>query len=99
VPEPSLVLSVELQDRKAILKIQDNGLPISDDLPSDPFREGVTKYRESCGGTGVGLTIVRDIVASHGGEWPLTEHRDGAQRRLAGLTFSLILPINRGFEA
>lgn len=99
VPDPSLVLSVELQDRNAVLKIQDNGLPVSDDLPSDPFREGVTKYRESCGGTGLGLTIVRDIVAIHGGECLLTENRDGDQRRLAGATFSIILPINRGFEA
>ena len=99
VPEPCLVLSVALEQHNAVIKVQDNGLPINDSLPIDPFREGVTKYRGTSGGTGLGLTIVRNIVGIHGGECLLAENRDQDDRRLAGATFSIVLPINRGLEA
>jgi signal transduction histidine kinase len=98
VSDPRITVSVALEQHNAVIRVQDNGLPINDALPNDPFREGVTKYRERCAGTGLGLTIVRDIIGIHGGECLLAENRDLDQRRLAGATFSIVLPLSRGFE-
>jgi two-component system osmolarity sensor histidine kinase EnvZ len=64
---------------------------VDDDGPGIPpdRREGVFRPFESgaAGGTGLGLTIARDIVRAHGGEITLEESR------LGGLRARVVLPV------
>ena len=76
----------------AVIEIEDDGPGIPDESREriwDPF--WTTKAMGA--GTGLGLTVVRDIIASHGGEIDVTPPADGGARgarfivRLPGLCF------------
>jgi signal transduction histidine kinase len=66
------------------LEISDTGLGIAPDL--DVFAPFVTTKKE---GTGLGLLIVKQIVAAHGGEISFDSERG------KGTTFRLTLPLER----
>ena len=82
-------VSIKNDRQKVVLRIDDNGPGIPEDLREEvfkPFRRlEVSRSRET-GGTGLGLTVARTIVRSHGGEISLTNREEG------GLRIDVILP-------
>ena len=82
---PAVSLSLHAEDRVLRFVVEDNGpgLPAADaDRVFDPFFS--TKTAE--GGTGLGLTIARDIIRAHGGSL------DVASRPEGGACFTVLLP-------
>lgn len=77
------------QGSEAYITIEDNGSAIDASVRGSMFEPHVSHGKSS--GTGLGLTIARDIIARHGGELSLDEARDGCNRflirlpRLAGI--------------
>jgi PAS domain S-box-containing protein len=83
------VSAQRIQDR-VVLTVSDNGTGISAEmLPRifDLFAQGAQSLDRSRGGLGLGLTIVRSLVALHGGT--VTAHSPGEGR---GSTFTVELP-------
>ena len=79
-------VSVRAWPGEAVIEVRDTGDGISaDDLPHvfDRFER-----RADSGGSGLGLTIVRDLAAAHGGS--VEAQSDGVRR---GATFRVRLPI------
>jgi CheY-like chemotaxis protein len=75
----------------AVLEVDDDGPGVADDTRRqiwDPF----WTTRTAGDGTGLGLTIVRDIVADHGGEIEL----DQAPGQLGGARFTVRFPADSG---
>jgi signal transduction histidine kinase len=52
----------------------------------DPFYRVETSRSRESGGTGLGLTIARNVTEQHGGSITLTNHPEG------GLEVTLMLP-------
>ncbi|MCI0390302.1 MAG: HAMP domain-containing histidine kinase [Acidobacteria bacterium] len=75
------------------IEISDNGLPADCDLIAHPFEEEASAYFGSGQGTGLGLTIVREVFQAHGGRCDLRPNYDGQGSRLDGVTFEAVLPI------
>ncbi len=78
-------------NHNATIRIQDGG----DGLPAEqlekvftPFYRIETSRSRDSGGTGLGLTIARNICEQHGGKLTLRNHPDG------GLEATLVLPGN-----
>lgn len=68
---PNIHVWVELQQNKAIIAVQDNGIGIPDDCQTfifDQFYRGDYAREKHISGYGVGLHICREIVQSHGGD-------------------------------
>ncbi|HEX8755628.1 MAG TPA: hybrid sensor histidine kinase/response regulator, partial [Steroidobacteraceae bacterium] len=85
-------VTVELRDEGAFTKltVQDTGQGIAPELLPhifDRFRQGDGTSTRQATGLGLGLTLVREIVALHGGS--VAAHSDG---RGAGATFTVRLP-------
>ena len=97
--DPCVIVSAAISMHHVTITVGDNALPTSDRLPKNPFDEGVTRHRGAGGGTGLGLTIVREIVTLHGGRCSLEENIAPDETRLPGVTFTLVLPLNRGLAA
>ncbi|WP_153504651.1 sensor histidine kinase [Cumulibacter manganitolerans] len=75
--------------RSAVVTVADNGVGLSaDELPKIFERFYRAPRAQSSEGSGIGLTIARDIVRAHGGT--LTAASSGADR---GTTLTLVLPI------
>lgn len=92
-PGGQLSLNVQAQGGEAVLRLLDDGPGISDELRQrlfQPFSAGdVTR------GSGLGLTICREIVQALGGRIALDNRPAG--ERAAGLTATVGLPLdNRG---
>ena len=62
--EPEIIISTQISDNKLLLKILDNGQGISEELLEDIF---VPFFTTSKDGSGLGLSLVRQIIVSHGG--------------------------------
>ena len=65
-----VVLSLERDGDQAVLRVRDNGEGIPSDLLKnvfDLFRQGERTLDRSEGGLGIGLTLVRELVARHDG--------------------------------
>ncbi|WP_394789494.1 ATP-binding protein [Rhodoferax sp.] len=74
---------------KAVLQISDNGpgVPAADrDHIFDPFYRGSVQPESQARGSGIGLSIVREQVAAHGGEVRLVADAGGA-------CFQILLPL------
>lgn len=68
--DQEVVLKVELDEGKVILSVQDHGVGIAPEhLPHvfDRFYRARSAGSEHVQGLGLGLSIVRDFVAAHGG--------------------------------
>nr|WP_242011874.1 ATP-binding protein [Acetobacter oeni] len=76
-------LSAYDEGNTVIIEIDDDGPGIAPDRREDVFRAFASGAR---GGTGLGLTIVRDIVRAHGGDIRL------ATSRMNGLSVRIVLP-------
>jgi PAS domain S-box-containing protein len=63
-------VSLRREDKQAVLSVCDNGIGISADLAPrvfDLFVQGERALDRADGGLGIGLTLVRKLVDSHGG--------------------------------
>ncbi|WP_432382164.1 hybrid sensor histidine kinase/response regulator [Duganella sp. P38] len=83
-------VSVAPQDEQLRITVQDNGSGISPELlPQvfEMFKQAVRTPDRSEGGLGIGLTLVRSLVAAHGGS--VAAHSDGPGK---GSRFDVLLP-------
>jgi PAS domain S-box-containing protein len=65
-----IVVTVAREDESAVVRVSDNGVGMTAELlPQvfDLFMQGDSTLDRSEGGLGIGLTLVREIVAMHGG--------------------------------
>lgn len=79
-----------LVGKRAIVHIRDGGPGIPDDQQQaafDPFFRIESSRSRETGGTGIGLTIARNIAERHGGSITLHNHAEG------GLEVTIELPI------
>ncbi len=84
-PRRELVVRTRpLPDDRMLVEVEDTGPGISEEVAERLFQPFVTSKP---GGMGIGLSISKRIIESHGGE--LTMHRNQA----GGATFSFTLPI------
>lgn len=85
-------LAAALEDETVRLQVTDQGIGIpAEELEHifEPFYRLDNSDRRAFGGTGLGLTLVREVVQGHGGRvW--AEHRTGG-----GSRFFVVLPIYR----
>ena len=89
-----IVLTVAPADGKVRIDVADNGSGIDADLlPQvfDLFVQGKRTPDRAQGGLGLGLALVKNIVAMHGGQ--VGVHSEGAGQ---GSTFTVELPLARG---
>jgi signal transduction histidine kinase/ActR/RegA family two-component response regulator len=85
-----ITLQLHEVDDRAVLSVSDTGQGIAADLLPhvfDRFRQGDSSTTRGAGGLGLGLTLVREIVALHGGT--VAASSDGEDR---GSTFVITLP-------
>jgi nitrogen fixation/metabolism regulation signal transduction histidine kinase len=83
-PDAAVRLGVRVDEDQAVLIIEDNGPGLP---PSDPEAAFVPFFTTKAGGSGIGLTLARQIALAHGGR---LEH---AARTPNGATFRLWLPL------
>jgi len=75
----------ELEDNKGIF-VEDDGVGIPNEDLDDIFTDG---YSTTTNGTGLGLTIVNQVVSSHGWDIQATESENGGARfEITGIEFS-----------
>ncbi|MGE5346112.1 MAG: sensor histidine kinase, partial [Acidithiobacillales bacterium] len=83
-PPPAVRLSVATEEGKVLFLVEDNGPglpPLAQDRVFEPFYSTKT----SQGGTGLGLTIARDIIRAHGGSLDVAPRPDGGARFVVAL--------------
>jgi CheY-like chemotaxis protein len=88
-----IVVRVRETGENVELSVSDTGQGIKPDLLPhvfDRFTQGDSSTTRSVGGLGLGLTLVREIVALHGGR--VSAHSEGPDR---GSTFTVTLPAAR----
>jgi signal transduction histidine kinase len=87
--EGHIAVTAGIKDSKVVVKIQDNGIGISqEDLPHvfEKFFRVDRPETENIIGSGLGLSIVKTIVEKHGGRvWVESELGEGT-------TFAIVLP-------
>ncbi|MCP3140245.1 ATP-binding protein [Pyxidicoccus xibeiensis] len=89
-PGGRIEVSAVREDAEVILKVRDTGIGIAPEvLPRvfDLFVQERQSLDRSLGGLGLGLTIVRSLVAMHGGR--VTAHSEGKGR---GTEFTIQMP-------
>ena len=79
-----VLLTAESQGRSILITVDDDGPGIPEDRRENVFRPFES---DSAGGTGLGLTIARDIVRAHGGDIML------GNSPLGGLRAQIRLPV------
>jgi two-component system osmolarity sensor histidine kinase EnvZ len=72
-----ITLATAAQERSVLVMVDDDGPGIPPDRRESVFRPFET---DAAGGTGLGLTIARDIVRAHGGDITLEESAMGGLR-------------------
>lgn len=85
-------VSAAREDAFAVIRIRDSGAGIPDselEKVFEPFYRLEDSRSRETGGTGLGLTIARNIAEQHGGSIRLRNHPDG------GLEVTLALPVLR----
>jgi signal transduction histidine kinase len=90
-PGGQIVISVEEDGARAVLRIRDNGIGIPPEMLTrvfDLFTQARTSLDRQPGGLGLGLTLVRSLVRMHGGE--ISPSSEGPDR---GSEFVVRLPI------
>jgi two-component system phosphate regulon sensor histidine kinase PhoR len=84
----NITLKAGTKKGKIIISVSDTGLGIPKDEHSQVFEKfyRVKSHRDRIPGTGLGLSVVKQIITGHGGEVSLTSEVD------VGTTFTVILP-------
>jgi signal transduction histidine kinase len=77
-----------VEERQIVIRFSDTGCGIPADILPRIFDPFFTTRDVGCG-TGLGLTVSRDIIVAHGGSIEVTSKTD------AGTTFTIYLPIDR----
>ena len=73
-------VSAAREDSRVVVRVQDGGPGIPEALLGavfDPFFRIESSRSRDTGGTGIGLTIARNIAEKHGGKLSLQNHPDG----------------------
>jgi PAS domain S-box-containing protein len=89
-PEGRIELRAFRDGNEVVVEVKDNGMGIRPELLAkvfDLFVQGSRSADRTEGGLGIGLTLVRNLVAMHGGT--VAAHSDGPGR---GSTFTVRLP-------
>ena len=90
VQSPSINISCQQEPDQVVIKVADNGHGADNDALERIF---VPFFTTKIGGSGVGLSLVRQIVLAHGGQI------EAIPNATEGMTFRLSLPILvAGFE-
>jgi signal transduction histidine kinase/CheY-like chemotaxis protein len=92
-----ITVSLREHNGEALISVADTGRGIDADLLPhifDRFRQGDSSTTRNTGGLGLGLTLVREIVALHGGT--VAASSEGTDR---GSTFVVTLPAARASDA
>lgn len=92
-PSSHIALSAERNGTDVVLRVRDEGAGIRGDLLPhifDLFVQGDRSLERSQGGLGIGLTVVRELIESHGGT--ITVHSEGPGK---GSEFVVRLPALR----
>jgi signal transduction histidine kinase/ActR/RegA family two-component response regulator len=87
----SVTVSLEEERGQAVLRVRDTGIGISPEmlpLIFDLFAQAEGSLDRAQGGMGIGLTLVKSLVALHGGE--ASGHSEGPG---TGSTFTVSLPL------
>jgi two-component system, OmpR family, osmolarity sensor histidine kinase EnvZ len=87
----NILVNGYLSNNFYVIEIEDDGIGINDDQFEDvfkPFYRIEPSRNKQTGGIGLGLTITRDIISSHGGEINLARSRE-----LGGLKAIIKLPL------
>jgi two-component system CheB/CheR fusion protein len=96
--KPSQIwLSIESEDENFAIKVRDKGIGMTPDELSrifNLFEQGDTSLSRSRGGLGIGLTLVKRIVALHGGT--VTATSDGPA---LGSEFTVRLPLAASYRS
>jgi signal transduction histidine kinase len=72
-------------DAQVVIEVQDDGTGIAADRLRDLLQRSIDRPHV----TGLGLLLVRDVVAAHGGRMDVTSRTDSEQ---SGTTVRLTLP-------
>lgn len=91
--EPTVFVTISQKRDRVLVSIRDNGLPALVDLIKQPFEEDSSTYSQQGKGSGLGLTVVREIILRHGGKCDLSSNRDEDGERIPGVTFTCDLPL------
>jgi signal transduction histidine kinase len=89
---PAIEVLLRHEAHQIQISICDNGLPPLNNLIDQPFEEDASTYATQGQGSGLGLTMVREIILRHGGSCSLMANVDDEGARLPGVTFHAILP-------
>ena len=81
-----ITIQTSCKDGRIIVRISDTGVGMSEDVMNRAFEPFFTR-REVGLGTGLGLTVSRDIIQAHGGEIKIESKEE------KGTTVSLWLPV------
>jgi len=92
---PCIQVHLSQQAHEIHVSIGDNALPPLNNLIEQPFEEDASTYATLGQGSGLGLTMVREIMLRHGGSCSLEENIDEEGQRHPGVTFHAILPIHK----
>lgn len=92
-PGGDITLSAEVDDTEAVVRVRDTGVGIPPERMAtifDLFAQAHPALHQSQSGLGIGLPLVRDLVALHGGT--VQGQSDGAGN---GSVFTVRLPLAR----
>ncbi|QOY92612.1 sensor histidine kinase [Massilia sp. UMI-21] len=94
-----IAVSCSVRDQEAVVEVRDSGVGLAPDLLPvifDVLVQGPTSIDRAQGGLGLGLALVKELSALHGGR--VSVHSAGVG---LGCTFTLVLPLRAatGFDA
>lgn len=87
---------IDHDEDQGLIHVTNEGIPITEDQVEKIFERGYrtpAAVRKYSVGTGIGLTIARDIISLHNGE--LTVEPSTATERSAEVTFTIQLPLTK----
>ena len=88
----TITLKAFIEASEAVVKVQDNGVGIDQDIQPrifDLFTQAQNELTQSRGGLGIGLSLVKQFVALHGGSVQVRSEGPGK-----GSEFTVRLPLD-----